>query len=484
MNPVPSPGRVVIVGSGLSGLVSAVLLAEAGWSVTLLEAHAIPGGLMQRYQRAGRWFDTGFHLLTDGGPTGMVRRILRRLGVLEQVHFLAPDPAAQFLMHVPGQEPLALPIGLVATGLAAETRWPDQAVGIQRFFSLVRGRLAANRWLAHLAEGMAPQESGFPGESVRDVLGRCGVTGEAAEVLGAASAILAMRAERCPFELYATFAGAGFTGSWRVAGGGDGLIRPLVERLAALGGRLLLRNAATAILHDGTRATAVVDARGQRHDADLVITTCHPDLVVAMTGEQGFRPSFKARVAAIPDSAGAFLLAAELSEPAVGLGRRHHLLRLADGSDGYVVAPDAWGEAQPPSIEAMVWLDTAAVAAWRSSTVGRRPGDYVAWKAAQEVRLRQALAAHFPWLTPTIRRTWLATPLTFRDYLGGRDGGAMGLSQDLGHLGDAPLQSRNKLRNLLMIGQSITHPGIQGVLVGACLVVGGVLGKDLHQELS
>jgi all-trans-retinol 13,14-reductase len=100
------------------------------------------------------------------------------------------------------------------------------------------------------------------------------------------------------------------------------------------------------------------------------------------------------------------------------------------------------------------------------------------------VRLQQAIDEQFPWLTPTIRRIWMASPLTFRDYLGGRHGGAMGLSQNLGHLGDSPLQSRNRLRNLFMIGQSITHPGIQGCLVGACILAGGILQRDVRQELS
>lgn len=479
-----TPGRALVIGSGLSGLASAILLAEAGWSVTVLEAHAIPGGLMQRYKRGGRWFDTGFHLVTDGGPAGMVRQVLRRLGVLDAVTFLAPDPDAQFIVRAPGSPVLALPVGITAAGRAAAAHWSDQAVGITRFFSAINDRLAANPWLDHLAAGRADPEPVDSTISVSGMLARCGVTGEAATMLGAASSILAMQAERCPFELYATFAGASFAGSYRIAGGGDGLTKPLLTRLRDLGGRILLKTAATRIVHDGTHASAVIDVHGVTHPAELVITTCHPDAVLKMTGDQGFRPSFRARLAEVPDSAGAVLLAAELSEPATRLGRSHHIMRLADGSDGYLVAPDTWGDAQPPSLEMMVWIDTATTTAWKDSALGKRPAAYAAWKTTQEARLRQAIEAQYPWLTPTIRRTWLATPLTFRDYLGGRDGGAMGLSHDLGHLGDSPLQPRNRLRNLLLTGQSISHPGIQGTLVGACIVIGGVIGRDLRHEMS
>ena len=54
--------------------------------------------------------------------------------------------------------------------------------------------------------------------SVAEILDRCGVTGRAKEVIGCLSAILAMRPERCPLELFAGFGGTALTGSWRAEG--------------------------------------------------------------------------------------------------------------------------------------------------------------------------------------------------------------------------------------------------------------------------
>ena len=475
-------GRAVVIGSGLAGTTTALLLAEGGWQVTILERHAIPGGLMQRYRRGGSWFDTGFHLVTAGAPRSVLRGILRRLGTLEDHQFLDPDPAAQFVIRLHGQERLCVPVGIGPALAAAAARWPAQAEAIGRFTAVLRGRLAANAWLAPLAEG-APVVEVPEDSSVSAVLQQCGVQGVAAETLGAACAILAMRADSCPFELFAAFAGSSFAGGWRLRGGGDGLMQPLLARAQALGARLQVGCGAAAIAHDGVNVQAVIDAAGTSHAADLVISAIHPDEIVRLTGDSGFRPGFRARLAEVPDGDGAFLFAAELAHALPEFGRSHQLLRLADGSDCYLVAPDAWEGGGTPRLEAMLWMPVDEVAAWRPGRLGRREPAYQAWKQARAAALLRELEVIYPGLEAAVVRSWAASPLTFRDYLGGRHGGAMGLSHDLGHLGSGRLSPRNKLRNLILTGQSLHHPGILGSLIGGCITAGAVLGRDLRSEV-
>lgn len=55
--------RAVIIGAGIGGLAAAVRLAHAGYQVTVLERHAIPGGRNGRWESEGFTFDTGPSLL-------------------------------------------------------------------------------------------------------------------------------------------------------------------------------------------------------------------------------------------------------------------------------------------------------------------------------------------------------------------------------------------------------------------------------------
>jgi 1-hydroxy-2-isopentenylcarotenoid 3,4-desaturase len=103
--PVSAPMKsVVIIGGGIGGLASAALLARAGYSVTLLEAHATLGG------RAGSWAKSGFRF--DTGPSWYLMpeafdHFYRLLGTSaeEQLELVTLDPA--YRVYFEGQqEPL------------------------------------------------------------------------------------------------------------------------------------------------------------------------------------------------------------------------------------------------------------------------------------------------------------------------------------------------------------------------------------------
>jgi len=55
--------RAVVIGAGIGGLATAVRLAVAGYSVTVLERHDRPGGRAGRWESHGFTFDTGPSLL-------------------------------------------------------------------------------------------------------------------------------------------------------------------------------------------------------------------------------------------------------------------------------------------------------------------------------------------------------------------------------------------------------------------------------------
>jgi len=51
--------KAVIIGSGFSGLSAACFMAKAGWQVSVLEKHSIPGGRARKLQAEGFTFDMG-----------------------------------------------------------------------------------------------------------------------------------------------------------------------------------------------------------------------------------------------------------------------------------------------------------------------------------------------------------------------------------------------------------------------------------------
>ena len=78
---LPSEIDVVVIGSGLGSLSSAVLLAKAGKRVIVLEQNYLPGGCVSSYFRKGYVFEAGATTLV-GLDEGMpLREILNRTGM-------------------------------------------------------------------------------------------------------------------------------------------------------------------------------------------------------------------------------------------------------------------------------------------------------------------------------------------------------------------------------------------------------------------
>ena len=91
---------VIVIGSGIGGLVAGALLARYGKSVIICESHSVPGGAAHEFTRQGFRFDSGpsFYCgLGDPNSLNPVRLVLNSLG--ESLPTIAYDPLGYY--HLP-----------------------------------------------------------------------------------------------------------------------------------------------------------------------------------------------------------------------------------------------------------------------------------------------------------------------------------------------------------------------------------------------
>src|SRR5262245_1485636 len=81
---------VIVIGTGIGGMVCAGFLARMGKSVLLLEHHYLPGGCCTAFRRKGYTFDAAVHHIGACGRYGIIGHILSRFGMSLEFVYLDP----------------------------------------------------------------------------------------------------------------------------------------------------------------------------------------------------------------------------------------------------------------------------------------------------------------------------------------------------------------------------------------------------------
>jgi prolycopene isomerase len=81
----PKDYPAVVVGSGMDGLASAVYLSKAGFPVTVIEQHNVPGGYATAFKRGDFNFDVSLHFF------GIDEYIYKELGLEGKVERIPLD---------------------------------------------------------------------------------------------------------------------------------------------------------------------------------------------------------------------------------------------------------------------------------------------------------------------------------------------------------------------------------------------------------
>jgi phytoene dehydrogenase-like protein len=266
----------VVVGAGHNGLIAANLLADAGWSVTVLEASDAPGGAVRTDQITA----PGWHhdLGSAFYPLGVASPVLRGLDL--GAHGLRWRHPPEPLTHVlPDDRAVLLSRDLDTTATSVEgfaagdgDAWRRLAAEWQRLrdplletmlspFPPLRGasrlvRALGTPALLRLARRLVMPASRFAEEEFAGEGARLLVEGNALHTdLSSGQAgsavfgwLLAMLAQDVGFPV--------------PEGGAGALSEALVHRLAASGGSVQCRRPVQRVLVEAGRAVGVVDAEG------------------------------------------------------------------------------------------------------------------------------------------------------------------------------------------------------------------------------
>ena len=234
--------RVVIIGSGLGGLSCGLILSRNGYDVTVLEQGIQAGGCLQCFRRQGVKFETGMHFIGSADEGQVLDRLLRYLGVLDDISLSRLDTSGYDVVSLQGQQ-FRFANGREQFIETLASDFPLQRDNLSRYFSLVEevAQASSLHSLRVADSDVSPLNTEFQLRSMNDVLDEVISDPLLRDVLVGSLPLYAAERNKTPFSTHAFITDFYNQSAFRVVGGSDKIAASLVASIERNGGRVLTR---------------------------------------------------------------------------------------------------------------------------------------------------------------------------------------------------------------------------------------------------
>lgn len=499
-----STGRydVVIIGSGISSLTCAVLLAKRGKSVCVLEQYNKPGGYMHCFSRGGARFDTGAHYVGAMGEDQPFRVLLEYLGVFDETLFAPLDPEGFDVLSFPDRK-IELPVGYERTIATLTQQFPSEEEAIRGYFAKVREVVTHFPTYEFDDEMDAMAVLYALDTPLSQVISELTSNRTLQGVLTAYSALHGVHPDEVSFGMHAIVTDSLIRGPYGLARGGDALTQAYCAQIERGGGRVLMRKRVSRIESSGRSAQAVITADGERFEAEWVISGIHPKRTFELLSDaSALTPAFSQRLSNLKESEGLFGIYGICSD-SLGLNSRKNYYFFESDKPGDLltirekdqppiavflcpaqrVRGETRGGGMPVNVHAaapLAWFE-----AWQGNQYRKRSAEYAQAKEVFARCVIQTVERHLPGFAAGFKILSTSTPLTNLHFNGSPEGSAYGLYHSIRNTGARAIGPRTHVGNLLLTGQNCLFPGLLGASIAGLRTAGHILGiKPILRELK
>lgn len=480
---------VVIIGSGLGGLVCAYVLSRMGRNVVVLEKERQAGGCLQSYRRRGWAFDTGFHYVGGLAEGQSLHAAFDYLGLL-QLPWHQMDVRSERIRIADREFALAQGYEAFAETLAAE--FPSRRKALENYVALLA---ETNRTAAEVLNpqaDVASLSSSSWATGAYSYLTDTFQDTQLVDALSGASLKMELRKESLPLFTFLHGNSSFVESSWRLRGDGSLLVDALVRGIRSQGGEVVCGSEVTGLAEANGRLAYACCANGERYEGDTFICDAHPAVACRLVGASHLlRPSYRSRIARLENTCGMFTLSLRLKPQTLPyFNYNQYIYRrpdvwAVDASAGTPVGkvmvscrvPEDGSDfaAQLDLLTPMAWSDCAQ---WAGTRPGQRGESYEEMKARRADECIALTEECIPGLRSMIADFYTSTPLTYEHYTYSPAGSAYGIRKDFQDPLQTVLSVRTPVPNLLLTGQSLMLHGLQGVTLTALLTCAELVGKE------
>ena len=484
---------VIIIGGGIGGLASGIILSKEGLSVCVLEQHSVIGGCLQSFKRHGRTLDTGMHYIGSMGKDQIMYQYFKYFGITDdlRLHKLNDDGFDYF--HFSDGESYCHAAGNERFVDTLSRRFPEDRKGIETIVNQMQniGDMIAPEVLRSgklynrggkdytTVAAYSEIERNINNDRLRNVM--AGNTG-----LYAGDKLTTSMYE------YGVITHSYIQGAYAFEDGSQQLADLMVRQIERNGGEVRLNARVEKIHLEGDKAEYVELTSGERIFGERIISSIHPSMTFSiLENNTVYKKAFFTRMNSLANTYGIFTTYLLMKPNTVKYENSNHF---------YFNINDVWSLdymykganipgvlmcMQPNSrnqytdvISLLTPMPFEQCARWADTTIGRRGDDYKAFKEHFGNAVIDFVSQFNPNLKENIEFIHTASPLTYRDYTSTPEGSAYGLVKDCRNPLASLVFARTKISNLLITGQSLNIHGCLGATISAAVTCSEILGEE------
>jgi all-trans-retinol 13,14-reductase len=489
---------IVIIGSGMGGLVCADLLGKEGYKVCVLEKNRQIGGSLQTYVRDRVIFDSGVHYLGGLGEGQNLYQVFKYMGIIGKLKLqkMEEDVFDKIIIENDEKE-YAYAQGYENFIRHLLKDFPAEEKALRIYCDKIKEVCSKFPLYNLRSGGNFNEKNEVLAIDTKEFIESVTADKKLQAVLAGNNMLYVLQAGKTPFYVHAMILNSYIESSWKCIDGGSNIGKYIAKNIRDQGGVIHRNSEVKKIVVEEGKVSYVEMADGSQVHGKNFISNMHPARTLEMTDTHLIKHAYKNRIKNLENSTGGFVINIVFEKESFPYLKHNyyyhkegHIWNMSGHTDKnwplcYCVffsassRTDKYAEA----MTILAYMRYDEVKKWDqtintvSEQVDRGP-DYEDFKKQKAEILLDCVEEKFPGLRSKIKKYYSATPLSYRDYIGNEDGSMYGIVKDYRNPLKTLISPRTKLPNLFLTGQNLNLHGILGAAMSGLVTCSAFMGNE------
>ncbi len=486
--------KIIIIGSGIGGLICGAILAKEGYKITVLEKNKQIGGCLQIFVRNKHIFNSSVHYIGGISKGQNLYKIFKYLGIMDKLEIEKMDEyAAEKIVFYGIDKEYHIAQGYPNFIKTLVADFPEEEKAILKYVKTIQN-ISSKFSIFESFKNDYFEKSKYLEMDTKEFIASITNNDRLQKVLVGNNLVYAGISGKTPLFVHALVANSYIESAWIFKKGSSQIAKLLAKTITENGGIIRKNKTVKHLKEQSKLITYAETTDGETYTADHFISNIHPVNTLKMIDSEVIRKVYRNRINSLENSTSIFTLNIIFKSKSFQFIPSNYCCFTKDNVwDCMDYKDEEWptsytlffnrSQNDPEFAETatvMVYMKYEEVKKWESTynvinSPKERGEDYEAFKRNKAEVLLDTIEVKFPGIRNTIQSYYTCSPLTYRDYMGTNDGAIYGIIKDC----KAPMQNmvstRTRIRNLLLVGQNITVHGIHGVVMSSIISCGSLV---------